>query len=600
MGTLKYWKVVLIILIGQIAYAQTVVDFPYDIRDCNNNCTSNDLQPVGAYLASNITGTPFSGCVSGSSTPIYVCVAIQNTTGSNRRAASLAVDLNINGVLVTEIIKCVDTVLVGSSTTNLCFGPYNWTCGQSISLTNIFLAWNDAGQNNACPNPNTLINCNSYDLDPKCDYLTNVTIVAFQSTFDYTLNCPVSAGNYSANFVGQPMGGLAPYTYSWNFGAGASPTTATTQNVNNVTWSTPGLKTVTLTVVDSRNVSFTSTEIVNVKAPMSVSVNGRTDTIICNANAQLTALVNGGYPPYTYSWSSGLGTTATVNTPMVSGTYTVTVTDSLGCIKSGSINLTYGVANGNAGPDRVVCVNDPAITLTATGGSTYMWSTGENTPSISVDPPSSTSYYVTITNAVGCSIKDTVNVTVNPNPVAAISGPDTICPNQQINLTASGGGTYLWSTGANTATISVAPAVITTYTVTVTSGLSCSSTASKTVNVTQISFSCLTTVNGGSPKDTCEATVCVGESVTFAGNPNYPTGTYTWSGPGGFTASGYSISLTNIQASQGGTYVLSYQGSGSCVFQRSFVLSVNEVTGGNIGVDEEVCTGGSPGSIGQN
>lgn len=461
------------------------------------------------------------------------------------------------------------------------------------------MAWNSAGAGNACPNPSTLTQCNDYPLNPKCRYLTNTVLTAFQADYNYTLLCPTT-GNYRANFTAVPQGGVPPYTYLWNFGAGASPATATTATVSNVTWSTSGTKTVTLTVTDAGNKTFISTKTINVNAPMSVSVNGRTDTIICNANAQLTALVAGGYPPYTYSWSSGLGSTATVNTPTVSGTYTVTVTDSVGCTKTANINLTYGVANGNAGPDRIVCVNDPAFTITATGGSTYMWSTGANTPSITVDPPSSTSYYVTITNAVGCSIKDTVNVTVNPNPVAAISGPDTICPNQQINLTASGGGTYLWSTGANTATISVAPAVTTTYTVTVTSGLSCSSTASKTVNVTQINFSCRTTVNGGSPKDTCEATVCVGESVTFAGNPNYPTGTYTWSGPGGYTASGNSINLTNIQVAQAGTYVLSYQGSGSCVFQRSFVLGVNEVTGGNIGGDEEVCTGGSPGSIGQN
>lgn len=597
---MKYWKVLLIIFIGQIAYSQNSINYPFDIRDCNYKCNSNDLEPVGGYIASTATGGAFTGCSVGDTTNIYVCVAIRNNTSSTRYGVSLAVDLNINGVLVTEIIKCVDTTLLGSSVTNLCFGPYQWVCGQSISLTNIFLAWNDAGQNNNCPDPNTPLNCNTVQLNPKCDYLTNVTLVAFQANYNYSLLCPIAPGNYSANFNALPQGGIPPYTYTWNFGSGAVPATSTLATVNNVTWSTPGLKTVTLTVKDASNVTFTSIKYIDIKAPMSVSVNGRTDTIICNANAQLTALVNGGYPPYTYSWSSGLGSTATVNTPTVSGTYTVTVTDSLGCIKSGSINLTYGVANGNAGPDRVVCVNDPAIKLTATGGSTYMWSTGENTPSISVDPPSSTSYYVTITNSVGCSIKDTVNVTVNPNPVAAISGPDTICPNQEINLTASGGGTYLWSTGANTATISVAPSVTTTYTVTVTSGLSCSSTASKTVNVTQINFSCRTTVNGGSPKDTCEATVCVGESVTFAGNPNYPTGTYTWTGPGGFTASGNSISLTNIQAGQGGTYVLSYQGSGSCIFQRSFVLSVNEVSGGNIGGDEEVCTGGSPGSIGQN
>lgn len=595
---MRSWKIFVLILIARFSFAQTVIDFPYDIRDCGFGCTSKDLTPLGAYLASDITGTPFIGCTAGTNTNVFVCVSIDNTTNSERKGVSLAVDLNINGVLVTEIIKCVDIVVKGDSTVNLCFGPYSWICGQTISMTNIMMGWDDAGANSGCPTTQPT-QCNDYNLHPKCRYLTNTVLTAFQADYNYTLLCPLSTGNYRANFVADPEGGIAPYTYSWNFGSGASPATATTATVNNVSWSTPGVKTVTLTVTDSGNKTFISTKQITVSAPMQVSINGRTDTTICNANAQLTALVTNGYSPYTYAWSAGLGNTATVNTPTVSGTYTVTVTDARGCTKTASINLTYGVVNGGAGEDAIVCENDPAITLTATGGTSYSWSTGASTASIMVDPPSTTSYYVTITNAAGCTKKDTVVVTVRPSPTAGITGPDTICPGQQTILTGSGGGTYNWSTGATSSSIQVSPLTTTTYTLTVTAANLCTDIASKTVNISTINFNCETIINGGSPVSTCEAVVCVGESVVFTGVPFYNVGSYSWSGPNGFSSTGNTISLNNIQAANAGDYTLTYMGNGSCSFQKVFTLLVNTVVGGSIGTSQQVCVGGSPGAIGE-
>jgi hypothetical protein len=62
-------------------------------------------------------------------------------------------------------------------------------------------------------------------------------------------------------------------------------------------------------------------------------------------------------------------------------------------------------------------------------------------------------------------------------------GTSSICPSTSTTLTASGGTTYLWSSGATTASITVSPTITTTYSVTVTLN-GCTATASRTVTVT--------------------------------------------------------------------------------------------------------------------
>ena len=93
-----------------------------------------------------------------------------------------------------------------------------------------------------------------------------------------------------------------------------------------------------------------------------------------------------------------------------------------------------------------------------------------------------TNYYCSVTS--GCTVTtNTVTVSVNALPPASITGTTTICSGNSTTLTASGGGTYLWSTGDNTAAITESPTSTTTYTVTVTNGAGCSATASATVTV---------------------------------------------------------------------------------------------------------------------
>ena len=131
----------------------------------------------------------------------------------------------------------------------------------------------------------------------------------------------------------------------------------------------------------------------------------------------------------------------------------------------------------------VICQGQ-STTLTATGGTSYLWSNGAATRSITVNPASTTSYTVTATNANNCSASTSAIVVVNPNPTATLLGNPLVCNGQSTTLTASGagtGGAYLWNTGATTASLTVSPTGLETYTVTVTNANGCTDDISVTV-----------------------------------------------------------------------------------------------------------------------
>src|SRR5258706_358791 len=171
-----------------------------------------------------------------------------------------------------------------------------------------------------------------------------------------------------------------------------------------------------------------------------------------------------------FLWSTGATTAAITVSPTVTTTYTVTVTDANGCSSSCSTIVTVNPVPicSITCPNPVICIGGSA-TLTASGGISFLWSTGATTASITVSPTVTTVYTVTVTNANGCTSSCSTTVTVNPLPSCNITPANpAICVGGSSTLTASGGTSFLWSTGATTASITVSPTVTTTYTVTVT------------------------------------------------------------------------------------------------------------------------------------
>ncbi len=226
----------------------------------------------------------------------------------------------------------------------------------------------------------------------------------------------------------------------------------------------------TVTVTDNNGCSATDqvTVIVN-DLP---SADAGSDIQICREDpATLSAL--GGV---NYEWSTTETNQTIVVNPDTTSLYSVTVTDVNGCTDIDEVEVIV------LDLPAIVISNDVDIcpggstSITASGGDTYFWSNGSISPSITVSPMTTSSYQVTVTNAVGCSDTAESTVTVLAPPIADAGADQNICTGDIVWLGASGGDSYQWSNGGTTANVFAAPSVNTTYTVTVTDSFGCTAT----------------------------------------------------------------------------------------------------------------------------
>lgn len=174
--------------------------------------------------------------------------------------------------------------------------------------------------------------------------------------------------------------------------------------------------------------------------------------------------ITAGAPPYTgsfrpegrvtnlanpYSNTPPLGTYTFANTyngTNADGVWTLYINDyvalDIGELISWSITFNLGGTPpvADAGPDVNACAGQSTI-LTASGGDTYLWSTGATTSSITVTPTSTTTYSVTVTSGSCGTDTDEVVVTVVPNPTATFTAIDLdLCESgcQEVSVTFTG------------------------------------------------------------------------------------------------------------------------------------------------------------------
>ena len=115
--------------------------------------------------------------------------------------------------------------------------------------------------------------------------------------------------------------------------------------------------------------------------------------------------------------------------------------------------------------------NDATLSVTnASGAVSYLWSNGASTSSITVDQPGS--YFVKVTFANGTSIISAPFVVADFLTSAGINGASSFCSGSTNTLTATGGSSYLWNTGATSASINVTTPG--TYSVTISNSNGCS------------------------------------------------------------------------------------------------------------------------------
>ena len=187
-----------------------------------------------------------------------------------------------------------------------------------------------------------------------------------------------------------------------------------------------------------------------------------------------------------YVWYPDGQTTQSI-TVENTGSYTVKVTNPSG---SSVVSSPAVVSNSGSGTTPLITATGStsfcpggSVTLTATSASSYLWSNGETTQSITVT--NSGTFTVTSVNGScsGTSAPVVVNAAAAPTaPVITANGSLAVCPGTTLTLTSSPANSYLWSNGATTRSIVIAAAG--DYSVTSYSGPTCSALSTvKTVSL---------------------------------------------------------------------------------------------------------------------
>lgn len=280
---------------------------------------------------------------------------------------------------------------------------------------------------------------------------------------------------------------------------------------------------------------------------------GQGDSSFCNQTPILLAHVSGGAPSYAYSWQPGNGGSSTYTVGALTQTtiFTLTVNDAcnMTVVKTFSVNVTPTVSVASVS----VCLGE-LVALTATGAASYTWSTGSTNNPITVSPPVTTSY--TVTGAIGpCTHSTVTTVYIVTSPHITVSGNNSICEGQSTVLSAAGAPSYTWSTGQNTASVTVSPTSSTVYQVSAGSG-TCMATVDYPVVVTPIPN---LTISG--------AVICAGQQANLTA-----TGatSYLWS---------TSESSSTINPSPTSNTVYSVTGaSGNCTNTAVYTVTVTTDT----------------------
>ncbi|MCX6310298.1 MAG: PKD domain-containing protein [Bacteroidetes bacterium] len=219
----------------------------------------------------------------------------------------------------------------------------------------------------------------------------------------------------------------------------------------------------------------------------------------CNSSTGTATVTPSGSGPYTYTWNPNVSSTNSAS-GLVAGVYTVTVVQqSNGCTAIDTIHVnSTNTLNVATSGDTTICPGG-TTTLTAiiSGGNApfiYTWSNSlPNSASVNVSPAASTTYTLNVSDAAGCLAGPLLFTVTIAGPVSVTaSGASPICVGGGTTLTAVGAGgegtfTYNWMPGnINGGTVTVTPAITTTYTVTASDGCGQTSTQAITIVVNQV------------------------------------------------------------------------------------------------------------------
>jgi|GEM_PF-527838 len=403
----------------------------------------------------------------------------------------------------------------------------------------------------------------------------------------------------SAILGGSPTG-PAGSTFAWDNAADLDDAT-----LANPTASPAATTTYTVTVTDGNGCTNTDQITITVN-PIPDADAGADQTICENSSVSIGGSPTSSVAGASFAWdnATSLDDVTLANptaTPLVTTTYTVTVSHPNGCTNTDQVVITVNPAPlTDAGPDQAICIlQSVAIGGSPTGpaGSTFAWDNAADLDDATLANPTATpsvttTYTVTVTDGNGCTNTDAVTITVNPLPLVD-AGPDqSICDGTTANLggspTGPAGSSYAWdnATSLNDATLAnptASPTATTTYTVTVTDLNGCTNTDQIVITVDP-----LPNVDAGPDQNICDL-----QSVTIGGSPTSSTvgATFAWDN----AASLNDATLANPTASPTvtTTYTVTVSHPNGCSATDQVLVTVNPLPVVDAGADQDICIGQS-------
>lgn len=285
----------------------------------------------------------------------------------------------------------------------------------------------------------------------------NITAIIYRTCSTDTLTTTttvrgvtLSLGNDTTLCFGDSivlMAGMAN-SYLWSTGSADASITA----ASGMYW---------VQVADTNGCS--SSDTIFVSQSLALNTNMIATDVSCygGTNGSAEAVVSGGTAPYSYSWSTS--STAAITDSLAVGSYTVTVTDSMGCVRMDSIQVTGPVLLNAAisAFTNVGCYggNSGTATVMASGGTNpyhYSWSSGDTSNVATALPVGN--YTVTVTDSNACTALDSVTI-ISPAQLSVSFSINNITCNGgndgSLAAVVSGGTnpySYSWTSGSTTDT----------------------------------------------------------------------------------------------------------------------------------------------------
>jgi gliding motility-associated-like protein len=517
------------------------------------------FRPNGASV-STISWSGPSGIV-GTGSNVSVCPL---TTSSF--SASLLIS-NCNGstttFTTTPVLVTVNpspTITANSSTNNICPGS-----AVTLSATGaVTFTWNPGNiiGSTAIVNPTTTTTYTV--IGTSATSCTNSALVIVN-----VLPPPVVSINASPTSV--CIGGSSTLTASGlsTFTWLPSGNNASTEVVNPIVTSV-----FTVSGTNASGCSGSQTTTVTVIPPPVVTINASSNPVCAGSSTTLTA--NGAS---SYTWSTGATATSIVVTPTANTTFSVIGDAGAGC--TGTANITVSVTPLFpiiiTPSSSTVCPNTSVSLFASAAAINYTWlPVNIFTPTVSVSP-SVTTVYTVIASNLTCTNSATATITTLSAPILnPVASPTAICPGGSSTLTASGALTYTWNPGnINTPSFVSTPLVSTTFTVSGTNALGCTTT--NTVDLVVNSNPTVSTVGSSTA-------ICAGSS-----------GTLNASGATSFTWNPGNIPLPTVVVSPTITTIFTVTGeSNGCTNVQTLTMTVNAIPVVNAsGLPSAICLGQS-------